>query len=1610
MIRTTFLALLFATAAFGSDNAVQQSEKPGFEIGEIGLSNAKLQHITTYLQQEVDKGHLAGAVAAVARHGRVGYLQAVGHSDLATKQPMQTDSLFRIASMTKAITSAAVMSLIEDGKVSLDDPLSKHLPDFAKRRVLISVDGDSTETVPAVREPTIHDLLTHRSGLTYGWFGPEKLDAIYNHNKIPNLFEPTGETIGDRVARIAEVPLKFQPGAAWEYGVSTDVLGRVVEVASGLTLEQFFRERFFRPLKMEDTFFYVPENKQSRLAGMFRVDEKGKLQPVTDTPVQAGFLRFSADYCTKPGRFFSGGGGLVSSASDYVRFLHMLLRGGELDGVRVLKRETVALMTTNQIGDMTIPFPGHGDGFGFGFGVVTDRGAGTDEFSVGSYSWGGIFNTYFWVDPQEELVGVLMTQVFPNDHLTVRGGFRELAYAAIDDSGFEQLYHYQPGDEHANPHFNGRQLRVNAAEVSTHPEFASRSEPRSSGMARIRVDEDLRTIRRVDLDTEIWGGHPGTTNKRLTINGRSTHLFPEVGTAQQNCTHQYPSINLRPIDLVNGYNSLQFACDTGDTFWGHYIVDKATLRVGLHNKDPRLVELGLQSFNATVTVLPMVGDAAGFALKLDLADEFRDRVAAVHYQSRYFGYDENGNGVRTDWHALKGSVFETSMLPSQQRVEVRAFVEFIGAPNLRYRTPPVKNLTIEPRQGERVKLFMSGDLPHPFWSRNEKVKECTINLDVDPNEITAAELHVVAWTGGAGDVTDYFTLNGKHHAIAEGANHQTVYSRIAIDPSQLRSGENKIVLRSDTKHHGIEIMLPGPALMVRYQVATDSRPLVQVESARDESADNIDCYRIETPTATYFLDKVGAGLSSMVDRDGNDWIGFHPKPGSRAAGEYRGFPNAVFKESGSYFHARNSGTDPCVTKIEESSPDRVVISAVADNGLWAGRYTFTPTACTFTMTKMPQGHSYWVLYEGAPGGACDESDWWMTAADDRKHPLTENFDGDLSAGSGTGEWIAFGDKRQPRMLVLSHAQDDPHPDRFYQMEKSMTVFGFGRAGMKKYLGSVPESFSIGFVESTEPSAGAIFAARHSQSEVKQTEESSRGETGPPGDLDAFEQFVLTHKGDAKAGGKLFHDPRTKCSQCHRVGKEGGQVGPDLSSIGGKFDRPHLIDSLLHPSRQIGYGYETTTVLTVDGKVINGIAKESDDTHLSLLVAEEKLVRIAKAEIEESRVSKISLMPEGLAKLLSKQEFTDLIAYLESLGPGDGKFGSGVSGPVKVPDGFKVTTIATGLSGAVAMEIAPDGRVFICEQGGTLRVVKDGKLLEQPFVTIPVEMNWERGLIGVTVAPDFPNHPYVYVVYVTDKPFTHHRISRFRAYGDVAVAGSEEILFRGDDQSKFGGNKPSGHQGGGIHFGPDGKLYVGLGEQTAGEPSQRMDALQGKILRLNPDGSIPSDNPFLNETTGKYQAIWAKGCRNPFTFAFSKTGDMLINDVGGKFEEINRGIAGANYGWPGVDHGPTDKAGITGPIHIYPQSSINGGDFCSTSSSWPELYHGRYFFADFVHGWVKSIDPKDPKTSHQFLSGIRRPVDVRFGTDGSLYVLLRNAWVVDQKFVGSTGTLVKISGP
>lgn len=950
LVRSSAIAL-FVLVAIGS----LPGREPARDEPDAGRPAAqRWQRVHKLIQEHIDRHQIAGAVALVQQQGKPVYYEAIGKSDAEANTAMTRDAIFRIASMTKPITSVAIMMLVEEGKLRLDDPLAKHLPEFEDMRVLVPTKGSDDKgyrLVKAERPITIRHLLTHTSGIIYRFSGRPHLAKLYADAGVSDGLVETEGTIGENVKRIAKLPLLHQPGTAWEYGLNTDVLGRVVEVASGKSLAAFFRERIFTPLQMNDTGFVVPREKRSRLAALYTPDDRQAIRRAASGRIEVGSLVYSASYPTADNsRYYSGGGGLVSTARDYGRFLQMLLNRGELDGKRLLKPETVDQMTRNQIGDKQIGFTVHGDGFGYGFGVVKGREKPPSPASVGSYSWGGIFNTFFWVDPRRQLIGILMTQLYPFNHLTLWKDFQSRVYE--------------------------------------------------------------------DLDSEKRG--------------------------------------------------------------------------------------------------------------------------------------------RTDADALRRA-------------------------------------------------------------------------------------------------------------------------------------------------------------------------------------------------------------------------------------------------------AMNTG------------------------------------------------------------------------------------------------------------------------------------------------------------------------------------------------------------GDAKRGRAIFFSELTKCSSCHRVQGQGGEVGPDLSQIGGKFDRAHLIESILDPSAEILQGYHTTVLETKAGRIYNGIVKSETPRTVTLLDGEAKSITIPLEEVECREVSKISLMPAGLGDGMTPTKFSDLIAYLTTLRTGrDLTPGEGISGPLALPKGFKADVVAAGLSGATALEAAPDGRIFVCEQTGTLRVIKDGQLLAKPFVKLPVDSSWERGLIGVTVAPDFPRTPHVFVCYVVAKPYPHHVISRFTAHGDEAEPGSEKILLEGDDQRKLGGTVPAGHQGGALHFGKDGKLYIALGEQTAGKPAQEMNSLLGRLLRINPEGSIPGDNPFFSRATGKYRATWVLGLRNPFTFAVQReTGRLFINDVGGNAEEINEGIAGANYGWPSVEHGPTADPRFRGPIHHYPTACISGGDFAPIDLSWPKEYRGQYFFADFSHGWIKRIDPGKPTSAKPFAMGLRRPVDMRFALDGSLYVLLRDAWVIDHLFKGGTGALLRI---
>ena len=328
----------------------------------------------------------------------------------------------------------------------------------------------------------------------------------------------------------------------------------------------------------------------------------------------------------------------------------------------------------------------------------------------------------------------------------------------------------------------------------------------------------------------------------------------------------------------------------------------------------------------------------------------------------------------------------------------------------------------------------------------------------------------------------------------------------------------------------------------------------------------------------------------------------------------------------------------------------------------------------------------------------------------------------------------------------------------------------------------------------------------------------------------------------------------------------------------------------------------------------------------------------------------------------------------------------------LPAGFTESVVASGLANPTAMAFAPDGRIFVAQQGGALRVIENGTLLATPFLTLTVNSSGERGLLGVAFDPNFPTEPYVYVYYTATSPAIHNRVSRFTANGNVAVAGSEVVILDLNNLSSA-----TNHNGGAIHFGPDGKLYVAVGENATPSNSQTLSNLLGKMLRLNRDGTIPTDNPFYTTATGVNRAIWALGLRNPFTFAFQRgVGRLFINDVGqNTWEEINVGGGGANYGWPNSE-GPTTNAGETGPLYWYGHGSgaflgcaITGGTFYNPAvAQFPAAYTGVYFFADYCGGWINKLDPANGNAVTTFASGLSAPVDLQVGPEGSLYYLAR----------------------
>jgi CubicO group peptidase (beta-lactamase class C family) len=390
----------------------------------VGFSTARLARINTAMQRYVNDRKLAGMVTLVARRGQTVHFETCGMTDIASGAPMRHDTLFRIYSMTKPITSAAVLMLFEEGRFQLSDPIATYIPAFADVKVLDNSAGSGVRYVAPVRPISIRDLLTHTAGLSYGFDENVYIDELYRE-RVYTLRESHPDlTLEDFVQAIAKLPLAHQPGSAFRYSFATDVLGLLVQLVAGMPFEEFLRQRIFEPLGMVDTGFYVPAEQIGRFAATHGPNPEHGLA-VIDAPATSDFAR--------PTRVPSGGGGLVSSTGDYLRFAQMLLNQGQLDGERLLGRKTVELMASNHLPAGVHPFEETYRGFGLGVSVLLDPAQAQNLGSVGTFGWGGAANTNFWIDPREELIGILMVQFMPSDTYPVAPNFRTLVYQALVD-------------------------------------------------------------------------------------------------------------------------------------------------------------------------------------------------------------------------------------------------------------------------------------------------------------------------------------------------------------------------------------------------------------------------------------------------------------------------------------------------------------------------------------------------------------------------------------------------------------------------------------------------------------------------------------------------------------------------------------------------------------------------------------------------------------------------------------------------------------------------------------------------------------------------------------------------------------------------------------------------------------------------------------------------------------------------------------------------------------------------------------------------------------------------------------------------------------------------
>ncbi len=425
------LLFLFCFGILFQSSLSAQGLVPGLPE-KNGFSAERLAKIDKIVQQYIDSGWINGAIGLVARNGQIVYHKGLGFDNKAAGKPMTKDAIFRIASQTKAITSVAVMQLVENGQILLDDPISKYIPAFRKPRVLekFNKEDSSFTSIPAKKEISIRELLTHTSGIGYAQIGDPVTTAIYaKAGVVGGIGVQAGMTLSTNMLALAKLPLLHQPGEKWTYGLNTDLLGYLIEVVSGMSLDAYFKKYIFDPIGMSDTYFYLPKEKQGRLAMLHTEDNVKHAIPMPDVIRING--QFDRDYPnTVGGTFYSGGGGLASTALDYAKFMQMLLNGGDYNGKHIISKASLRLMTTNQIGNLSRS-PQKDVKFGLGFELVTASNYGQSYVSMDSFFWGGMFSSTYWIDPREKIVAQFVLQMYPSSHGDINEKFKVQVYQAL---------------------------------------------------------------------------------------------------------------------------------------------------------------------------------------------------------------------------------------------------------------------------------------------------------------------------------------------------------------------------------------------------------------------------------------------------------------------------------------------------------------------------------------------------------------------------------------------------------------------------------------------------------------------------------------------------------------------------------------------------------------------------------------------------------------------------------------------------------------------------------------------------------------------------------------------------------------------------------------------------------------------------------------------------------------------------------------------------------------------------------------------------------------------------------------------------------------------------